>query len=87
MIKKSQKQECLGRTKMYESFDREGILVVDHAHDRSASVNKQIKDRQGTTNSNESWHETKPIKAAFKKIASGARAIIGRTWHPEPSEK
>ena len=83
----SQKHESLGCTKMYEGFDRDGITVVDHAHDRNSSVNKQIKDRQGTTNSNDPWHGTKPIKSAFKKIASGSRVNIGRTWHPELSDK
>ena len=72
---------------MYENFDREGIKIIDHAHDRNSSVNKQVKDRQGTTNSNDPWHGTKPIKCAFKKIASGSRANIGRTWHPELSDK
>ena len=83
----SQKHESLGCAKMYESFNREGIIMVDHVHDRNSSVNKQIKDRQGTTNSNDLWHGTKPIKAAFMKIASGAHANIGRTWHPELSDK
>ena len=83
----SQKHESLGCTKMYEGFDRDGIIVVDHAHDRNSSVNKQIKDRQGTTISNDPWHGTKPIKSAFKKIASGSRVNIGRTWHPELSDK
>ena len=83
----SQKHESLGCSMMYDTFDREGIKIIDHAHDRNSSVNKQVKDRQGTTNSNDPWHGTKPIKSAFKKIASGSRANIGRTWHPELSDK
>ena len=83
----SQKHESLGCTRMYENFDREGIKIIDHAHDRNSSVNKQVKDRQGTTNSNDPWHGTKPIKSGFKKLACGSRANIGRSWHPELSDK
>ena len=53
----------------------------------NSSVNKQIKERQGTTNSNEPWHGVKPIKCGFKKIACGSRANVGRTWHPELADK
>ena len=83
----SQKHENFGCSKMHEGFDRDGTKVVDHAHDRNSSVNKQIKDRQGTTSSNDSWHGTKPIKSAFKKIASGSQVNIGRTLRPELSDK
>ena len=83
----SQKHEALGCSKMYEEFDRLGIEVKDHAHDRNTSVNKQVKDRPGTTNSNDAWHGAKPIKCGFKKIASGSRANSGRTWHPELADK
>ena len=83
----SQKHEALGCRKMYEEFDRLGIDVKDHAHDRNTSVNKQVKDRPGTTNSNDAWHGAKPIKFGFKKIASGSRANNGRTWHPELADK
>lgn len=83
----SQKHESVGCSRMYEDFDRAGIKIIDHAHDRNTSVNKQVKDRQGTTNSNDPWHGTKPIKAGFKKIASGSRANQGITWHPELTDK
>ena len=83
----SQKHEALGCRKMYEEFDRLGIEIKDHAHDRNSSVNKQIKDRPGTTNSNDAWHGAKHIKCGFKKNATGSRANRGQTWHPELADK
>ena len=71
---------------MYEEFDRLGIEIKDHFHDRNSSVNKQIKDRPGTTNSNDAWHGAKPIKCGLKN-ATGSRANCGQTWHPELADK
>ena len=72
----SQKHEALGCRKMYDEFDRVGIKVKDHAQDRNSAVNKQVKERQGTTNSNDPWHGVKPIKCSFKKIGWGSRQIV-----------
>ena len=72
---------------MYEEFDRQGKHVKYHAHDRNTSVNKHIKDRQGTSNSIDTRHATKPIKCGFKKIACGSKAHSERTWYPELMDK
>ncbi|KAI8503700.1 hypothetical protein Bbelb_186710 [Branchiostoma belcheri] len=41
----SQKHELVGTGRLYRHFDGLGVQIVDHAHDRSAMVNKLIRER------------------------------------------
>ena len=72
---------------MYEKFDANGTKVENHIQDRNVSINKMIKDRGNIRNSNEKWHATKPITKQARKIATGRRGNIGKTWHPQLSDK
>lgn len=84
----SQKHEVVGTKKLYEYFDAKGIQLKDHAHDRNTSVNKIIRERNGTTtNTNDRWHAAKSIKKGMMSIASGPKKTEGKTWHQELSDK
>ena len=83
----TQRHETLACKRMYENFDQAGIQVKDHAHDRNLSINNVIKSRHGTTNSNDKWHATKPITGKLKKVSTGAKKNIGKSWHPQLADK
>ena len=83
----TQKHETIGCEQMYDDFERHGISVNVHSHDRNLSVNKVIRTKNGVKNCNERWHATKPVTMGIKKIASGAQKNKGKTWHPELSDK
>ncbi|XP_078700628.1 uncharacterized protein LOC144927194 isoform X2 [Branchiostoma floridae x Branchiostoma belcheri] len=89
----SQKHEFVGTGRLYQHFDGLGVQIVDHAHDRSAVINKLIRERpqypdgSKTNNSNDTWHATKAIARKFKKVSSGARRSQGVTWHPQLADK
>ncbi|XP_078617371.1 uncharacterized protein LOC144885371 [Branchiostoma floridae x Branchiostoma japonicum] len=92
-LRSSNQHEVLGTERLYKYFDELGLQIVDHAHDRQASVNKIVKDRPPladgtrTTNSNDTWHATKNIPSKFKELTKGARWNVGITWHPELVDK
>lgn len=83
----SQKHEQIGCTKMYECFDEAGINVSNHAHDRNMAVNKIVKAREGTINTNERWHAAKPITKVISKIGKGMKKAMGTSWHPQLRDK
>lgn len=83
----TQRHETIGCEKMYEDFQRQGVAVNIHAHDRNLSVNKSIKAKENVKNCNERWHAAKPVTQGIKKISSGANKNRGRTWHPELADK
>ena len=68
-----EKHETIGCEQMYTDFQRQGVTIALHAHDRNLSVNKVIKAKDGVQNCNERWHATKPVTQGIKKISSGAR--------------
>ena len=69
----SQRHETFGCDVMYRDFDKLGIEVVDHTHDRNMSINGRLKTRE-TNNSNDRWHVTKGISSAIKKISIKIKA-------------
>ena len=84
----TQRHELIGVQRMYNDFDKLDIKVVDHAHNRNLSVNKHLREnRTETHNSNDRWHAAKSLAAAMKKISVGPNKNIGKTWHPELSDK
>ncbi|MDD9361357.1 MAG: hypothetical protein PV344_00260 [Anaplasma sp.] len=83
----SQKHEAVGTQQLYKYFDERNISVTDHSHDRYTTVNKMIRERNGTTNSNDRWHAAKGMLKGMKLIAFGPKKNEGRTWHPELSDK
>lgn len=83
----SQKHEAVGTRKLYKYFDERNISVSDHSHDRNTTVNKIIRERNGTTNSNDRWHAAKGTLKGMKTIAFGPKKSEGKTWHPELSDK
>ncbi|MDD9362061.1 MAG: hypothetical protein PV344_03950, partial [Anaplasma sp.] len=83
----SQKHEAVGTRQLYKYFDERKIYVTDHSHDRNTTVNKIIRERNGTTNSNDRWHAAKGTLKGLKVIAFGPKKNEGKTWHPELSDK
>lgn len=83
----SQRHEAVGFDRMYESLDLSNIKVAHHVHDRNMTINKRLRERKQARNSNDRWHCTRPITAGVKKIGQGAQKNIGKTWHPELSDK
>lgn len=72
---------------MYNDFQWRGVSVINiHSHDRNVSVNRAIRPKN-VWNCNDRRHATKPIAQGIKKILSGAKKNIGRTWHPELADK
>src|ERR1700733_2099570 len=51
------------------------------------TINKRLRERKQARNSNDRWHCTRPITAGVRKIGQGAQKNIGKTWHPELSDK
>ena len=68
---------------MYNEFDKKGIKVNVHIHDRNMSVNKAIKSKEYVTNCNERWHATKSVTSGVKAISNGSKKNMGTTWHPQ----
>lgn len=83
----TQRHEAVGFDRMYQHFDVNNIKVSHHVHDRNMSINKRLRERKEARNSNDRWHCTRPITAAVKKIGQGAQKNIGKTWHPDLSDK
>jgi hypothetical protein len=83
----SQRHETIGCSRMYTKFEERGVTIENHIHDRNMAVNKMIKARGNTRNSNERWHAAKSITNHAKKIAKGTKATIGKTWHPQLADK
>lgn len=83
----TQRHENIGCNQMYDDFERKGVKINIHSHDRNMSVNKTIRTKDTVKNCNERWHATKPLTQGLKKISSGARRNMGKTWHPELADK
>lgn len=83
----TQKHEKIGCEQMYADFEKQGISVYIHSHDRNLSVNKTIRTKDNVRNCNERWHAAKPVTRGIKLISSGARKNLGVTWHPELADK
>ena len=69
----TQKHETVGCELMYNEFDKRGIKVNLHIHDRNMSVNKAIKSKEYVTNCNERWHATKSVTSGVKAISNGSK--------------
>lgn len=83
----SQKHESVGCSRMYEDFVRDNVKVNVHVHDRNTSINKTVKSVSGVKNCNERWHAARPITKGLKKIGSGAKKQLGKSWHPQITDK
>lgn len=83
----SQRHEVFGFEKMYQNFATSNITVKNHVHDRNASINKRLRERGQAKNCNDRWHCTRPITAGLRKIGQGAKKNMGKTWHPQLSDK
>lgn len=84
----SQRHELAGVRKIYDYFDKEDCPVKLHAHDRNNSITKFVKEqRSPTENALDTWHMTKNIAKISKKITTGRKELLGKTWHPELSDK
>jgi hypothetical protein len=79
----SQRHEMVGCCKMYDKFQDRGTKIANHIHDRNVSINKLVKTKINTRNSNEKWHAAKGITTQIKKITIGKQTNIGKTWHPQ----
>ncbi|MEW8544680.1 MAG: hypothetical protein AB2693_14230 [Candidatus Thiodiazotropha sp.] len=85
--KSTQKHETVGCERMYAEFDKKGINVKVHIHDRNMSVNKTVKGRESVANCNERWHATKSVTQGVKAISTGSKKNMGITWHPQLADK
>lgn len=84
----TQRHELLGTKRVYEHLNDRDIYVRVHTHDMNTSVNAWIRNEQpDVTNQNERWHGIKGLKTQVKKVISGAKKNIGKTWHPELEDK
>ena len=72
---------------MYSDFDKRGVKVKVHDHDRNLSVNKTIKARETVSNCNERWHATKSVTQGVKAISNRSKKHLGITWHPQLADK
>ncbi len=84
----SQRHELFGVKEMYKDFERKGIKVNTHGHDRNSSVNKYLAtEHPDIKNANDTWHATKGIAKTLKSIGSGPKKNVGKTWHEELTDK
>ncbi len=84
----SQKHEAYGTKKMYADMLADRVHVRAHAHDRNASVSKYIEsDQPGTLDQLDTWHASKEVRSATKKIVKGPKKNISKTWHPQLEDK
>ncbi|CAH1791965.1 unnamed protein product [Owenia fusiformis] len=82
-----QRHEMVGTRQLYDFFDEKGINIKVHAHDANQSVNKFVRERDGTTNQNDTWHGGKSLKKEIEKVGKGPQYSHGQTWHMELSDK
>ena len=85
--KSTQSHETVGCELMYSDFDKRGVKVKVHVHDRNMSVNKTIKARETVSNCNERCHATKSVTQGVKAISNGSKKHLGITWHPQLADK
>ncbi len=52
----------------YKDLDQNNIQVKVHVHDNNGTINKLIREQDGTHSMNEKWHGARPIGAGMKKI-------------------
>ena len=84
----TQRHELIGTKRMYNHLADNDMHVRVHTHDMNTSVNAWIRNEEpDVTNQNERWHGIKGLKAQVKKVTSGAKKNIGKTWHPELEDK
>ena len=84
----TQRHELIGTKRIYNHLADNDIHVRVHTHDMNTSVNAWIRNEEpDVTNQNERWHGIKGLKAQVKKVTSGAKKNIGKTWHPELEDK
>lgn len=84
----SQRHELLGTKKLYENFDVKNVKIRRHGHDRNASINKFVREKQiNTVNQNDTWHVSVSIEKEMKKIATGAKCREGKAWSSQLLDK
>ena len=83
----SQRHELLGTKRLYDHFEKEGVGIRVHAHDRNQSINKFIRETTTATNQNDIWHGIKSLKKSVSKIVSGPQYKEGQAWHQELKDK
>lgn len=82
----TQRHEALGCRRMYSDMEAVGVDIAEHVHDRNMSVNKFVKTR-GVRNVNERWHVAKSVTVGVRKLGQGTKKSLGKTWHPELTDK
>ena len=58
-----------------------------HTHDRNMSLNKAIGIGIILKKCNERRHATKPVTQGIKAISTGAKKNVGKTCHPQLTDK
>ncbi|WAQ97402.1 hypothetical protein MAR_030092 [Mya arenaria] len=83
------RHELLGVKRIYNLLDENDCPVNIHAHDNNNQITKYVREEQleSTQNANNTWHMTKGIAKAAKKITSGFKSTRGVVWHEELSDK
>ena len=84
----AQRHELIGTKSIYRSFDGKKLKVRRHVHDRNASINKFVREKQiQTINQNDTWHVSVSIKKQMKNISSGAKCRHNKTWSNQLYDK
>jgi hypothetical protein len=84
----AQRHELVGVKRIYNYLDENDCPVNIHAHDNNNQISKYVREeRSPTQNALDTWHMTKGIAKAAKKIISGPKATKGIVWHEELSDK
>jgi hypothetical protein len=83
----SQKHEAVGTQRIYEHFERQGVPISSHAHDRNGAISKIVAQHPETQDSLDTWHASKEVRSAMTKVAKGALKRHGETWHTQLSDK
>ena len=79
----SQRHEKVGTERIYTMLAGNDV----HTHDRNASINKFIREKEDTINRNDTWHAVKSLKTAMKKVSSGPKYLQDKTWCDQLDDK
>ena len=80
--------ELLGKKRIYEKLDQQGVVDSIQTHRNNTSISKYVREQRPTTiNQLDNWHALKQLEKLLKAITDGLKKKLGLTWHGESIDK